>query len=117
MPKNKSAIATDLTKLDAHVVGPAEYNDAPELTDAELVRADLHEGGKLVRRGRPPSPTRRVPVKVRIDQDVLAGLRATGPGWQTRINEVLRTTLLPGVTMKKVASRSKAGVAMTHAKK
>lgn len=50
MPRN-SAIATDLKRL-AHRVQPEEYEDAPELTDDQLAAADLHEGGKLIRRGR-----------------------------------------------------------------
>jgi uncharacterized protein (DUF4415 family) len=29
-------------------------------------------------------------VTLRIDQDVLEHFRATGPGWQDRINDVLR---------------------------
>jgi uncharacterized protein (DUF4415 family) len=29
-------------------------------------------------------------VKLRIDADVVAHFRATGPGWQTRINAALR---------------------------
>jgi uncharacterized protein (DUF4415 family) len=33
------------------------------------------------------------PVKLRLDPDVLAALRATGDGWQTRINEMLRASL------------------------
>ncbi len=41
------------------------------------------------------------PVKLRLDPDVLAALRASGEGWQTRINEMLRASLrlagrLPG---------------------
>jgi uncharacterized protein (DUF4415 family) len=41
------------------------------------------------------------PVKLRLDPDVLAALRASGDGWQTRINEMLRASLrlagrLPG---------------------
>jgi uncharacterized protein (DUF4415 family) len=90
MPKNKNAIATDLKRLDAHVVQPHEYEDAPELTDTQLAAADVHEGGKLIRRGRPPSPTRKQSVKLRIDPDVLAVWRASGPGWQTRINDTLK---------------------------
>jgi uncharacterized protein (DUF4415 family) len=80
MTGNKRAIATDLKKLDAHVVRPSEYEDAPELTDEQLAQADLHEGGKLIRRGRPPSPARKIAVKFRLDPDVVAGLRASGPG-------------------------------------
>lgn len=48
------------------------------------------------KRGRPAGSTQAVtkePVKLRLDADVLAALRATGDGWQTRINEMLRASL------------------------
>ena len=32
----------------------------------------------------------RQQVSIRLDADVLAKLKATGPGWQTRVNEILR---------------------------
>jgi uncharacterized protein (DUF4415 family) len=42
------------------------------------------------KRGRPAKPDAKVAVKLRLDPDVLAVLRATGPGWQTRVNQMLR---------------------------
>lgn len=33
------------------------------------------------------------PVKLRLDADLLAALRATGDGWQTRINDTLRASM------------------------
>ena len=33
-------------------------------------------------------------VKIRLDADLLAALRATGDGWQTRINDTLRASLV-----------------------
>lgn len=48
------------------------------------------------KRGRPQGSTQAItkePVKLRLDADVLAALRATGDGWQTRINEMLRASL------------------------
>jgi uncharacterized protein (DUF4415 family) len=60
------------------------------------------------RAGRPPvrqsgslSAQTKQPVKLRLDPDVLAALRASGDGWQTRINDMLRASLrlagrLPG---------------------
>ena len=90
MSKSKHAIRSDLKRLDAHVIQPHEYDDAPELTDQQLAEADVHQARKLIRRGRPPSPHKKVPVKLRIDPDVLTYYRASGPGWQTRINEILR---------------------------
>ena len=32
-------------------------------------------------------------MKLRLDADVLATLRASGDGWQTRINDMLRASL------------------------
>lgn len=39
--------------------------------------------------GRPPGSTKRA-VSIRLDEDVLEKFRATGPGWQSRINEALK---------------------------
>jgi uncharacterized protein (DUF4415 family) len=95
MTESKRGIAADLKALDAPVIKPEEYEDAPELTEKQLAEAELHEGGKLIRRGRPPSPkTRKLPVKIRLDPDVVAALRATGPGWHTRLNALLREVVL-----------------------
>jgi uncharacterized protein (DUF4415 family) len=75
---------------------PAIWNDpddAPEITAAFLKSADLYEGTKIKARGRPKAVTTKEPVKLRLDADVLAALRASGEGWQTRINETLRASL------------------------
>lgn len=48
---------------------------------------------KQMARGRPKSNSPKTAVKLRLDADVLAALRATGDGWQTRINETLRASL------------------------
>jgi len=41
-------------------------------------------------RGRPRSLEAKIHVNIRLDADILETFRATGPGWQTRINKVLR---------------------------
>jgi len=80
MPKkNKSG--------DAVWVDP---DDAPELTDEFFDRSEIRRGRRLVRRGRPPLPSPKQAVKLRLDADVLAAYRKTGAGWQTRINADLR---------------------------
>ncbi|MCB1503213.1 MAG: BrnA antitoxin family protein [Bauldia sp.] len=90
MTGKKRNIATDLARHDAHEIKPEEYEDIPELTDDWFEQANLHVGGKLVRRGRPPVATRKEAVSIRLSQDVLRHFREGGPGWQTRINEALR---------------------------
>jgi uncharacterized protein (DUF4415 family) len=68
-------------------------NDSPELTEDFFKNADLYEGTKLKTRGKPKSASPKEPVKLRLDADVLAALRASGEGWQTRINDALRASL------------------------
>lgn len=65
------------------------------------MHAQVHtpEEIKARRRGRPAGSVQAVtkePVKLRLDADVLAALRATGDGWQTRINDMLRASLALG---------------------
>ena len=66
---------------------------APELTAAFFKQADRYEGTTLKLRGRPKAAVTKEPVKLRLDADVLAALRASGEGWQTRINDTLRASL------------------------
>jgi uncharacterized protein (DUF4415 family) len=63
------------------------------LTDAWFDGADLMDGGKLIRRGRPKTTHPKKLVSLRLDQDVIERFRATGAGWQSRINETLRQHL------------------------
>ena len=52
-------------------------------------RADRYRGATLVRRGRPPTATPKVAVSIRLSADVVARFKATGAGWQTRIDAAL----------------------------
>jgi uncharacterized protein (DUF4415 family) len=45
-------------------------------------------------RGRPPLDTPKSHVSLRLDADVLAKFKATGKGWQSKINEVLKAAKL-----------------------
>lgn len=93
MSASRKGIGSDLKKVDAHAIGPEEYDEAPELTDEQLARAEVREAGKVVRRGRPRLDRPKEAVKIRLSQDVLEHFRAGGPGWQTRINESLERTV------------------------
>jgi uncharacterized protein (DUF4415 family) len=83
----------DLAALDAHGTQPEEYDDLPDLSEADLETADRHEAGRLVRRGRPKLDNPKRQVTLRLDADVIEGFRATGAGWQARINAILREAL------------------------
>jgi uncharacterized protein (DUF4415 family) len=78
--------------------------DSPELTDAELAApkpageglpGERREGLRKRRpgqRGRQKAPTKKM-VTLRLDRDVLEHFRASGPGWQRRLNDALRKEL------------------------
>ena len=55
----------------------------------------MFHGDTFIRRGRgrPKSAAAKEQISVRLDPDVVAKLRAAGPGWQSRINELLRGVL------------------------
>lgn len=62
-------------------------DDAPDLTSPEWA-AKLDAA--TVRRGRPKLESPKELTSIRIDADILARLRESGPGWQSRINDILR---------------------------
>jgi hypothetical protein len=73
-------------------------DDAPELTNDFLDRAEISIGGVVIRPangtltkpGRPKKADAKKSIHLRLSPDVLAHFRKTGPGWQTRIDETLR---------------------------
>ncbi|MCW5696370.1 MAG: BrnA antitoxin family protein [Bauldia sp.] len=78
------------TKKRAGSSAWVDPDDAPVLTDEEIAQADVYDGNRLVRRGRPPVGDRpKEAIKLRLAADVVDYFRSTGPGWQTRINAEL----------------------------
>ncbi len=90
MSENKRALGSDLAKVDSHEIQPHEYDDAPEFTDEMFGRATLKVRGQVVRRGRPKLGAPKVRIGLRLDQDVIDAFKASGPGWQSRMNDALR---------------------------
>lgn len=72
--------------------------DAPEATDEELAHPmtfaeALPELAEALRKrlgGRPRLERPKRAINIRLDQDVIDKFKATGPGWQTRINDALK---------------------------
>lgn len=90
MSENKRALGSDLAKVDVHEIRPHEYDDAPEFTDEMFDRATPKIGGQVVRRGRPKLDAPKARIGLRLDQDVIDAFKASGPGWQSRMNDALR---------------------------
>jgi uncharacterized protein (DUF4415 family) len=65
--------------------------------DEESVTAYWNSAQVRRGRGRPALATKRPSLNMRVDADVLDALKATGPGWQTRINALLRDAMERGL--------------------
>lgn len=70
-----------------------DADDAPELSDEWFQTADQHENGRLVKRGRPALAQPKLHINIRLDADLVARLKADGPGWQSRANDLLRKAI------------------------
>ena len=78
-----------------------DADDPPEWTEDHFRYAQKSVGGIVVREavgtwtrpGRPPSDNPKQQVTLRLDPDVLEKFRASGKGWQSRINAELRKAL------------------------
>lgn len=76
-------------------------DDGPEWTDEQFARAEFRIGdrvirpatGTLMKAGRPRLANPKWQVTVRLDGEVIDRLRASGAGWQSRINALLRREL------------------------
>jgi len=83
---------------------PVGYDDNPEWTEEDFAKArpasealPAKMAQALVRKpGRPTGTVaaqRKEQVTVRLDGSILDKLKADGPGWQTRMNEILHKAL------------------------
>lgn len=75
---------------------PDDYDPAAPLTDEEIknlrpAKELFAELGLEIPKpmGRPRILNAKVPVTMRLDPDVLEFYKSTGPGWQTRMGEIL----------------------------
>ncbi len=74
-------------------------DDNPEWTREDFARARPVSAHPLLAkafprtRGAQKEPTKRA-VSIRLDADLVERLRATGKGWQGRVNDILRREML-----------------------
>lgn len=80
MARNASTIA-----LEADPADPEDF-DVSEEGVAAALEARRRRGG----RPKGSTSSNKDQVTLRLDRDVLGRFRATGPGWQSRMNDALR---------------------------
>ena len=83
---------------------PANFDENPEWTEEDFARARPFKEGfpeyyavwKRNKGGRPPVESPKVHIGFRLAADVVQGVRATGPGYNARVEKVLREALAKG---------------------
>ena len=73
-------------------------SDNPPLTEQEMKQArpfkdafpEIAEKMERAIRGRPKAEQTKMPVTIRLDPDIVDHYKATGKGWQSRMNDDLR---------------------------
>jgi uncharacterized protein (DUF4415 family) len=99
MNANNQNLGSNLAKVDAHEIQPQEYDELPELTEADLARGVWNIAGKEVTpaEGKAAfrSALKKQKINITLDPDVLAWYRAQagGRGYQTLINATLREAM------------------------
>jgi uncharacterized protein (DUF4415 family) len=80
-------------------------DDASEWTNADFVGAEVRRGDVVVKRsaGRPKGSGTKELISLRLDRDLIATLKATGAGWQTRVNQSLRASMMSKPVIKRSA--------------
>jgi len=79
--KPEATDQTDWERVDALRDAEIDLSDNPEWSAADFEAAK--------RRGPQRKPTKQ-PVSIRLSPEVLAYFKATGKGWQTRVDQVLK---------------------------
>lgn len=83
---------------------PAGFDENPEWTEEDFARArpfkegfpEYYAAWKQNKGGRPPVESPKVHIGFRLAADVVKGVRATGPGYNARVERVLREALEKG---------------------
>ncbi len=72
----------DLSNVDPALFKP--FSSLPESLQTKL---------RAIQRGRPKAAVTKERITIRLSPEVVQSFRATGPGWQTRVDAALRDWL------------------------
>jgi uncharacterized protein (DUF4415 family) len=84
-----AGIAADPDTRELDAAWFADAKPAAEVLPPELYAGLVAMNRRAGVRGPQKAPLKR-PTTIRFDADVLEALKATGKGWQTRVNEAMR---------------------------
>lgn len=83
---DKHGEVRELTEADFALARPIEQVMPPEFMQMVLAHQAEREADR--RRGKQKAPTKQA-ITIRLSPEIITAFKATGKGWQTRINDVL----------------------------
>lgn len=89
-PHSKTDWARVKREAEADLPVPFDAQTDPYDPNDEAAVEAFAAQARVTRRRGPGRAPLKVPTTIRFDADVLAALKATGPGWQTRVNAAMR---------------------------
>lgn len=92
---------SNLARLRRSAQRPVDLSDIPEVTSR-----GLGESHRLAKKS----------VTIRLDADILAYFKSTGPGYQTKINRILRSAVSTGTDIRGELRAAAANLEMIAAK-
>ena len=121
MKKSTKAASTVRQDQNAVTSPPLSNEQLAALRPAREVMPDLVAAHQRRTRGRgKAAPKTR--ITIRLDTEVVEQFKATGKGWQTRMNEILKASIsfneiLSNMQRFEIANRQENGAAATPRKK
>ncbi len=96
--KMQSKTDWERVKREAAADAPISHDAESDLYDPNdpAATAAFWAQAQVKRRGRPRAAVKRPTLNMRVDADVLEHLRASGKGWQTKVNQLLREAVNQG---------------------
>jgi uncharacterized protein (DUF4415 family) len=94
--KRGSIVSVRVTKGKPGFKGKTDWERLRKMTDADIrftrdaPRTDHVDWANAIAHKGLPLPVRKKQIALRVDEDVLEWFKAQGPGYQTRMNAVLR---------------------------
>nr|WP_275790987.1 BrnA antitoxin family protein [Rhizobium gei] len=75
---------------DPEIERPLSAHEAGKAKPFREAFPDLAASIDRTRKGRPPIDNPKEQISIRLSPDVIQAFKATGKGWQTRIDDALR---------------------------
>lgn len=87
---------SETTREDDWYPTAAELKGLRPIAEKDVALLEAYRAGAIKKRGRPKLTQKKQVVSLRLDPAILEAFRATGKGWQVRLNAMLLRAVQEG---------------------